>query len=101
AATTERSELPVLIWIHGGALTSRASASDDPSVMVQDNGIIVGAINYRLSTFGWLAESALAAGAPNHFQNVGDAGDYGLMDQQFAMEWVKDNIASFGGDPTK
>jgi para-nitrobenzyl esterase len=69
--------------------------------MVQDNGIIVVTINYRLAAFGWLAESALAAGAPNHFQNVGDAGDYGLMDQQFAMEWVKDNIASFGGDPTK
>ena len=101
ASTTESSKLPVLIWIHGGALTTGASASYDPSVMVQDNGIIVVTINYRLAAFGWLAESALAAGAPNHFQNVGDAGDYGLMDQQFVMEWVKDNIASFGGDPTK
>ena len=101
ASTTERSKLPVLIWIHGGALTTGASASYDPSVMVQDNGIIVVTINYRLAAFGWLAESALAAVASNHFQTAGDAGDYGLMDQQFAMEWVKDNIASFGGDPTK
>ena len=101
ASTNERSKLPVLIFIHGGSLTTGASVSYDPSVMVRDNGIIVVTINYRLAAFGWLAESALAAAAPNHFQNVGDAGNYGLMDQQFAMEWVKNNIASFGGDPTK
>jgi len=101
ASTTERSKLPVLIWIHGGALTTGASVSYDPSVMVRDNGIIVVTINYRLAAFGWLAESALAADASNHFQNVGDTGDYGLMDQQFAMAWVRDNIASFGGDPAK
>jgi para-nitrobenzyl esterase len=101
ASTHERSKLPVLIWIHGGALTTGASAGYDPSVMVRDNGIIVVTINYRLAAFGWLAESALAADAPNHFQNIGDTGDYGLMDQQFAMAWVRDNIASFGGDPAK
>ena len=105
ASTSERSKLPVLIWIHGGALTTGASASYDPSVMVQDNGIIVVSINYRLAAFELARRKPPSPpGAPNHFQNArpGDAGDYGLMDQQFAMEWVKDNmVASFGGDPTK
>jgi len=101
AAATATSKLPVLIWIHGGALTTGASASYDPSVMVEENNIIVVTVNYRLAALGWLAESALAATAANHFENVGDAGNYGLMDQQFAMQWVGENIASFGGNPSK
>jgi para-nitrobenzyl esterase len=94
-----RSKLPVWIWIHGGALTSGAGSDYDPSVMVAENNIIVVTINYRLGSLGFLAASVLAATEANAFQNVGDAGNYGLMDQQFAMAWVQNNIEAFGGDP--
>jgi len=97
---TANSKLPVFIWIHGGALVNGAGSDYDPSVMVADNNIIVVTINYRLGSLGFLAASVLTATAPNAFQNVGDAGNYGFMDQQFAMAWVHDNIAAFGGDPT-
>ena len=95
---TAKSRLPVFIWIHGGALVNGAGSDYDPSVMVAENDIIVVTINYRLGSLGFLAASVLAATEPNAFQNVGDAGNYGLMDQQFAMAWVHDNIAAFGGD---
>jgi para-nitrobenzyl esterase len=97
---TPTSNLPVFIWIHGGALVNGAGSDYDPSVMVAENNIIVVTINYRLGSLGFLAASVLAATAPNAFQNVGDAGNYGFMDQQFAMAWVQQNIAAFGGDPT-
>jgi para-nitrobenzyl esterase len=99
STATAKSRLPVFIWIHGGALVSGAGSDYDPSVMVAENNIIVVTINYRLGSLGFLAASVLAATEANAFQNVGDAGNYGLMDQQFAMAWVHDNIAAFGGDP--
>ena len=98
STVTAKSKLPVWIWIHGGALTGGAGSDYDPSVMVAENNIIVVTINYRLRSLGFLAASVLAATEANAFQNVGDAGNYGLMDQQFAMAWVQNNIAAFGGD---
>ena len=95
----KRSRLPVFVWIHGGALVSGAGSDYDPSVMVADNDIIVVTINYRLGSLGFLAASVLAATQPDAFENAGDAGNYGLMDQQFALAWVQRNIAAFGGDP--
>jgi len=94
-----KSKLPVFVWIHGGALVGGAGSDYDPSVMVADNDIIVVTINYRLGSLGFLAASVLAATKPDDFENAGDAGNYGLMDQQFAMAWVQHNIAAFGGDP--
>ena len=99
ASAKPNSRLPVFFWIHGGALVSGTGASYDPSVIVAQNNIIVVTINYRLGALGWLVEPGLAAPAASFFQNAGDAGDYGLMDQQFAMQWVRRNIAAFGGDP--
>jgi para-nitrobenzyl esterase len=98
---TAKSKLPVFIWIHGGALVNGAGSDYDPSVMVAGNDIIVVTINYRLGNLGFLAASVLTATAPNAFQNAGDAGNYGFMDQQFAMAWVQDNIRAFGGDPER
>jgi para-nitrobenzyl esterase len=99
SGTTPRSKLPVFIWIHGGALVNGAGSLYDPAVMVAENDIIVVTINYRLGSLGFLAASVLAAPQANAFENAGDAGNYGLMDQQFAMAWVQQNIAGFGGDP--
>jgi para-nitrobenzyl esterase len=96
---TPRSRLPVFVWIHGGALVSGAGSDYDPSVMVADNNIIVVTINYRLGSLGFLAASVLTATQASAFENIGDAGNYGFMDQQFALAWVQRNIAAFGGDP--
>jgi para-nitrobenzyl esterase len=68
---------------------------------VAENDIVVVTINYRLGALGWLVEPGLLATGSNFFQNAGDAGNYGLMDQQFALQWVERNIARFGGDPKK
>ena len=101
ATATPRSHLPVYLWIHGGALVTGTGADYDPSVMVSENNIIVVTINYRLGALGWLVEPGLLAETPSFFQNVDDAGNYGLMDQQFAMQWVQRNIGGFGGDARK
>jgi para-nitrobenzyl esterase len=95
------ANLPVMLWIHGGALVSGTGAQYDPSVMVAENNIIVVTINYRLGALGWLIEPGLLAQTPSAFENIGDGGNYGLMDQQFAMQWTQRNIARFGGDPRK
>jgi para-nitrobenzyl esterase len=95
------AKLPVFVWIHGGALVTGTGAIYDPSAMVADNDIVVVTINYRLGALGWLVEQGLIAARSNAFQNAGDGGNYGLMDQQFALQWVRRNIAGFGGDPQK
>jgi para-nitrobenzyl esterase len=101
ANVTPSSQVPVFFWIHGGGFVNGDSSTFDPSTLVQSNNIIVVTVNYRLGAFGWLVEPGLAASTANTYQSVGDAGDYGLMDQQFAMQWVQSNIAAFGGDPAK
>ena len=86
---------PVMVWIHGGALTrgSGARATYDGSNLVQ-KGIVLVTINYRLGVFGYFAHPELVSESPNDA-----AGNYGLLDQVKALEWVRDNIAAFGGDP--
>ena len=85
--------MPVMFWIHGGGLTALAGSDYDPTPLLRPGNVIVVTINYRLGYLGFFAQTAL--------DNEGhDAGNYGLMDQQFAMQWVKDNIAAFGGDPS-
>jgi para-nitrobenzyl esterase len=101
ASATPTAKLPVFFWIHGGGLQNGSGVIFDASNLVAANNIIVVTINYRLGMLGWLAERAVRARVANEFQAVGDAGDYGLMDQQFAMRWVKRHIARFGGDATR
>jgi para-nitrobenzyl esterase len=101
AGGAARAKRPVFVWIHGGALVTGTGAIYDPSAMVAANDIVVVTINYRLGALGWLVEPGLLAAGSSFFQNVGDAGNYGLMDQQFALQWVQRNIARFGGDPNK
>jgi para-nitrobenzyl esterase len=87
------SKLPVMFWIHGGALVSGEGDDYNPVALVKQ-GVVVVTINYRLGLLGFLAHPALAAESTTH-----SSGDYGLMDQQAALAWVKRNIARFGGSP--
>jgi para-nitrobenzyl esterase len=85
--------LPVMFWIHGGALSGGESDDYDPHRLVQRGRVVV-TINYRLGWLGFLAHPALSAES-----GYGGSGDYGFMDQQAALRWVKRNITKFGGDP--
>jgi len=85
---------PVMVWIHGGGLEFGASNFYDATPLVKKGNVIVVTINYRLDALGFLAHPALSAETAYH-----GSGDYGLMDQQFAIRWVRQNIAAFGGDP--
>jgi len=87
------SSLPVMFWIHGGGLVNGSSDPYDPRWLVK-NGVIVVTMNYRLGYLGFFAQSAIDA--EGHLK-----GNYGLMDQQFALKWVHRNIAAFGGDPNR
>jgi para-nitrobenzyl esterase len=85
---------PVIVWFHTGAFFG-ASANfpgHNGRRLVEETGVIVVAPQYRLGPFGFLAHPALAG------ESAG-SGNYGLLDQQAALRWVRDNIASFGGDP--
>ncbi|MCC7538973.1 MAG: carboxylesterase family protein, partial [Deltaproteobacteria bacterium] len=91
---------PVLVWIHGGAFvlgeglqTDGGTAGD---VLAREEGIVVVSMNYRLGQLGFLAHPALAAEQPE-----GGSGNFGFLDQVAALRWVQDNIAAFGGDPTR
>jgi para-nitrobenzyl esterase len=84
---------PVMFWIHGGAFLNGESTEYDASKLVAE-GVIVVTINYRLGMLGFLAHPSIDNGAGVASTN------YGLLDQQLAMQWVQDNIGSFGGDKT-
>ena len=86
---------PVMVWIHGGG---HQFGSGDFSYY-QANGlveksVVLVTINYRLGAFGYMAHPALSADDPN-----GVSGNYGTRDQIAALNWVKENIAAYGGDP--
>ncbi|MBV8991492.1 MAG: carboxylesterase family protein [Solirubrobacterales bacterium] len=91
ANATATSNLPVLVHIHGGGFTGGNGNSDNSLLASTGNEVVV-SMNYRLNIFGFLVDdNALGA----------NSGDYGLQDQQFALRWVQQNIARFGGDPGK
>ena len=88
---------PVLVWIHGGALTRGSSTSDvRDGVPLASKGIVLVSINYRLGPLGYFAHHALSAESPHR-----SSGNYGLLDQIAALRWVRQNIAAFGGDPAR
>ncbi len=92
---TSAEGLPVMVWIHGGDHTD-GSGSDIfyASDALPLRGCVLVTINYRLGLFGFMAHPELNAETPS-----GVSGNYGLLDQVAALEWVRDNIANFGGDP--
>lgn len=85
--------LPVMVWIYGGALV-HGQTSLYPADNLARQGVIVVSMNYRMGRLGFFAHPALLAERPNELH-----GNYGYMDQRAALQWVRRNIAAFGGDP--
>ena len=85
---------PVMVWIHGGALTrgSGARPTYDGTALAK-KGVVLVTINYRLGPLGYLAHPDLTKESPQH-----SSGNYGVLDQIAALKWVQRNIAAFGGD---
>lgn len=91
---TTSTNLPILVYIHGGSLMSGSSAfSDYNGENIAREGIIMITISYRLGVFGYFASEELINESPNH-----TTGNYGLLDQIKALEWINDNAIYFGGD---
>ncbi len=92
-----QAHLPVIVWIHGGGYRNGSAAM--PLYWgdrLARKGVVVVTIAYRLGPLGFLALPELTRESPQH-----SSGNYGLMDQIAALEWVQRNIAAFGGDPTR
>ncbi len=91
----EVHDAPVLVYIHGGSLsTGQSWYGDYNGETLARRGIVVVNIAYRLNVFGYFASEEL-------LEADGTTGNYGLMDQIQALRWVQKNIAAFGGDPAK
>jgi len=94
-APAKAHNAPVFFWIHGGALSG--GSGGEPlydGTRLAERGIVVVTINYRLGPLGFLVHPALSAESRRNI-----SGNYGLLDQIQALQWVQKNIASFGGDP--
>jgi para-nitrobenzyl esterase len=88
---------PVMVWIHGGGFFAGFGGEERHNgAPLAKKGAVVVTLNYRLGAFGFLAHPALAAESPHRA-----AGNYGLLDQIAALQWVQRNIARFGGDPSR
>jgi para-nitrobenzyl esterase len=96
SSTSTDKKLPVLVWIYGGGFVSGGSNVPiyDGEAMAKE-GIVFVSINYRVGIFGFFAHPDLTKEAPYHA-----SGNYGILDQVAALQWVHKNIASFGGDPS-
>ena len=86
---------PVMVWLHGGAFTggSGGSAAYDGSALAAKQDVVVVTLNHRLNAFGYLYLAELGG------EDFADSGNAGMLDIVAALEWVRDNIAEFGGDP--
>ena len=85
------ARMPVIFWIHGGGNVNGGTPGYDGGKLALDGRTVVITLTYRLNLIGWLAHPSLdAEGHP--------FGNYGVLDQQLALRWVRDNIARFGGD---
>ncbi|MGA2599870.1 MAG: carboxylesterase family protein [Bryobacteraceae bacterium] len=97
AAKSATERRPVMVWIHGGALTrGSGSVGIYDGEALAEKGVVVITINYRLGVFGFLAHPELTRESDRNA-----SGNYGLLDQIAALEWVRKNVAAFGGDPNR
>jgi para-nitrobenzyl esterase len=95
ASAAPGAKLPVMVWIYGGGFTGGSSSSPNTSgAQFAKQGVVLVAANYRVGRFGFFAFPALSSERPDEAK-----GNYAYMDQIAALQWVKRNIAAFGGDP--
>jgi para-nitrobenzyl esterase len=96
-AKSTGDRIPVLVWIYGGGFGAGATSEKNYSgENLAKKGVVLVSIAYRVGQLGFLANPELSKESPNHV-----SGNYGLMDMISGLQWVKKNIAAFGGDPTK
>ncbi|NLE73212.1 MAG: carboxylesterase family protein [Actinobacteria bacterium] len=97
-ATDPADRLPVMVWLHGGSFVSGSASMGlyNGENLARLGGVVVIGVNYRLGPLGFLAHPALSAESPDRV-----SGNYGLMDQVSALEWVQRNVACLGGDPER
>ncbi len=96
-AKTTGEKLPVLVYFYGGGfIAGDGSEYRYDGESLAEKGIVTVTVNYRLGIFGFFSHPELTAESPDHA-----SGNYGLLDQNAALLWVKKNIAAFGGDPDK
>ena len=89
------AKLPVMVWIYGGGFQAGATSEGrQDGENLAHKGVVVVSMNYRLGIFGFFSHPELTKESPHHA-----SGNYGLLDQAAALEWVHKNIAEFGGDP--
>ena len=97
ASAAPGDNLPVLFWIHGGAFMHGCGTEKEfDGEGFAKKGVILVSINYRVNVFGFFAHPEL-----EKENTEGVSGNYGLLDQAFALNWVRENIAAFGGDAAK
>jgi len=95
-AKSAKDRLPVMVWIYGGGFTmGGTSISGYNGANLAKKGVLLVSIAYRLGALGFMAHPELSK------EQGGHSGNYGLMDQIAGLQWVKKNIAAFGGDPSK
>ena len=90
-----KAKLPVMVWIYGGGFAAGGTSEprQDGTTLAQQNVVVV-SMNYRLGIFGFFVHPELIKES-----GQGSAGNYGLLDQRAALQWIQDNVAAFGGDP--
>jgi para-nitrobenzyl esterase len=97
SATSDEARLPVLVYFYGGGnVAGDGSEPRYDGARLARKGIVTVTANYRLNVFGFFAHPELTAESPQHA-----SGNYGYLDQTAALRWVRQNIAAFGGDPTR
>ena len=94
-ATSANDMLPVMVWIHGGGFQTEWYGGDLWSHLAM-RGVVIVSIEYRTGALGFMAHPELTKESPD-----GHSGNYGLLDQIYALQWVQRNIRNFGGDPSK
>ena len=96
-AKSPKARIPVLVWIYGGGFNAGATSVPTYSgEVLARKGVVLVSIAYRVGILGFLAHPELSAESPEHV-----SGNYGLLDMIAALQWIKKNIAAFGGDPNK